>query len=391
MSIMQARPGIRPPWEIRSADEGQDDGDEFTEIRAAVETLTTETTNRVGSIEQTVTELRSRLDRAERALKRPGAEQRTDDQPNALETRAFETYVRRGREAMMADEVRSLRVSSDTDGGVLAPEAFIPELQRNVVLFSPVRTVANVRSIGTGAATLPRRTGGMTATWTGDTEERQETTVTFGAQRYEVAEITAYVDVPNSLLEDSAFDIGALLSFEFGEEFGVKEGAAFVNGNGAKKPMGFMTDTTIAYTPSGSASAVTADGLIDLFYALPTPYRGNAVWAMSSATTAAVRKLKATDGHYLWQDGLQSGQPATLLGRPVVEMPDMPAVEAGAFPIVFGDFRMGYRVFDRVPLSLLRDPYSQATKGMTRFHGRRRVAGGVAKAEAIRKLKIATS
>ena len=72
-------------------------------------------------------------------------------------------------------------------------------------------------------------------------------------------------------------------------------------------------------------------------------------------------------------------------GRPVVELPDMPDVAGNAFPIVFGDFGNGYRIFDRVALSILRDPYSQATVGMTRFHGRRRVAGGVGKAEALRK------
>ncbi len=56
---------------------------------------------------------------------------------------------------------------------------------------------------------------------------------------------------------------------------------------------------------------------------------------------------------------------------------------------MFGDFQAGYRIFDRVALSVLRNPYTVADNGLTRFHARRRVAGGVAKAEALRKLKIA--
>jgi HK97 family phage major capsid protein len=102
--------------------------------------------------------------------------------------------------------------------------------------------------------------------------------------------------------------------------------------------------------------------------------------------------LKDGNGNYLVLTAGLAGQvTTTILGRPVAEAPDMPDVAGGAFPIAFGDFSAGYRIFDRIPLSILRDPYSQATNGMVRFHGRRRVAGGVGKAEAIRKLKIATS
>ena len=375
-------------WETREEQQDQHQ-DDHADIRAALDEFTGTANQRLDGTEASVTEMRTRLEAVERALRRPGSQEQRQQQGPAPETRAFVSFIRNGREGMTADEVRSLLVSDDTKGGVLAPGEFIPELQRNVVLFSPVRAVANVRGIGTSSVTMPKRTGGMTAQWTGDTEERQETTVSFGAAEYPVAELTAYVDVPNSLLEDAAFDIGALLAFEFGEEFGAKEGAAFVAGNGVKKPMGYMNDTGLGFTKSGHASQITADGLIDLYYALPTPYRVGAVWMMNSATTATVRKLKDGNGNYLWSDGYKADMPPTILGRPVVEAPNMPKVEANAFPIAFGDFAAGYRIFDRVPLSILRDPFTVATKGMTRFHGRRRVAGGVGKAEAIRKLKIA--
>lgn len=79
----------------------------------------------------------------------------------------------------------------------------------------------------------------------------------------------------------------------------------------------------------------------------------------------------------------------SLLGRPIVEATDMPDVGAGNMAILFGDFNQGYRIFDRVQLSVLRDPYTIAVNGLTRFHARRRLAAGVTKPEAIRKLKIA--
>lgn len=335
--------------------------------------------------------LQAQIDAIEAKLNRPGTGGDSKAETE-IEKKAFDTFVRKGKEALSADEVKSLRVSDDTAGGYLAPDAFQAELDRNVVLFSPVRSVARVLPTGAPAVLWPKRTGGMTGAWVGETQARPETTVTFGQSRYGVCELAAYVDVSNAMLEDSAFDVPALLAYEFGEEFGHLEGAAFVNGASQLSPSGFMADANVGYTPGGDASAVKADGLIDLYHAVKAPYRANAVWGMNSTTLGAIRKLKDTAGNYLVaMQGINNAPVTTLLGRPIVEMPDMPDVGSGAFPIVFGDFTQGYRIFDRIALSILRDPYSQATNGMTRFHGRRRVAGGVGKAEALRKLKIATS
>lgn len=391
-----AAPGFNPRVGYETRDDGQGDPAEgIAEIRSAIEGFTTTADQRFGKIDGVLAELRQRQDKIETVLRRPGVEGGGKDGKEAaeIEQRAFVHFVRRGREALPADEIRSLRTSDDTAGGYLAPDQFVAELDRNVVLFSPVRSVARVRGTSAAAVLLPKRTGRMTAQWVGETQPRPETTITYGQSRYPVCELTAYVDVSNANLEDQAFDVAAELAFDFAEEFGKAEGTAFVSGASDLSPIGFMQNADIAYTPSGSASAVTADSLIDLFHAIPTPYRGNAVWGMNSATLGAVRKLKdpATGAYLLITSGIANSPATTLLGRPVIEMPDMPDVAGAAFPIVFGDFMNGYRIFDRVALSILRDPYSQAVNGMTRFHGRRRVAGGVAKAEALRKLKIATS
>ncbi|MGY4800154.1 phage major capsid protein [Teichococcus aerofrigidensis] len=390
-----ASPGVDPRtgWETREAHDGQEQGEvnDLAEIRSAVQGFTTSADQRFGQLDSAMTEIRSRLDRTETVLRRPGIGLETRQEPE-VETRAFATFLRRGREALEAPELRTLRVSDDTAGGYLAPDQFVAELLRNVVQFSPVRSVARVASTAAGAVLLPKRTGGMTAQWVGEIQPRPETTVTFGQNRYEVREIACWVDVSNAMLEDSAFDVAAELSFEFAEEFGRAEGAAFVNGDGVLRPFGFMTDPTIPTVASGSAATFGADSLLDLYHAIPSAYRANAVWAMNSNTLAQARKLKDTTGNYLLATaGIAGAMATTLLGRPVVEMPDMPDVAAGATPVVFGDFGQGYRIFDRVALSVLRDLYSQATNGMTRFHGRRRVAGGVAKAEALRKLRIAVS
>lgn len=384
--------------EFKSEDDIETKEGDAATVEAAVATLQStfetkigELTTQVKAANDNAASAKARADALEIKIARPGIPANDNKAPTA-ETKAFTTFIRRGKEALGAEEFKDLRVSDDTAGGYLAPEQFVAELDRNVVLFSPVRQVASVRNTTSGSVLMPKRTGGMTGTWVGETAARTETNVTFGQSRYTVYELAAYVDVSNVMLEDSALDVPSLLAFEFAEEFGKAEGTAFCVGQNVSSPAGFMNDSGLSYTVSGAAAAVTADGLIDLYHALASPYRGNGVWGMNSTTMAAVRKLKSGDGQYLVSvAGLAGAVATTILGRPIVEMPDLPDVEAGAYPIVFGDFAQGYRIFDRVSLSILRDPYSQATSGLTRFHGRRRVAGGVGKSEAIRKLKISAS
>lgn len=366
-----------------------DDDSETKAIETALANMTAAFETQKKAANDNEASFKKRIDDLELRLNRPGAAANDNKEPTA-ETKAFEKFIRKGPEAL-GDEAKSLRVSDNTAGGYLAPDQFNAELDRNVVLWSPVRQVARVLPTGSPAVLWPKRTGGMTASWVGETGSRSETTVTFGQSRYPVMELAAYVDVSNAMLEDSTFDVAALLSFEFGEEFGYEEGKAFVNGASVVQPSGFMQDAGISFTVSGAATVPTADGLMNLYHDVKTPYRANGVWAMNSTTLGYVRKLKDGQGNYLLSMGGMANAPvSTILGRPIVEMPDMPDNGAGNFSVVFGDFSQGYRIFDRVSLSVLRDPFSQATNGMTRFHGRRRVAGGVGKAEAIRKLKCST-
>ncbi|WP_340672510.1 phage major capsid protein [Bradyrhizobium ottawaense] len=325
----------------------------------------------------------NRIDALELKLNRPRIVAANDNDP---ERKAFDSFLRSG------EHFKALRVADDTAGGYFVPDYFNAELDRNVVLFSPIRSVARVVQTSSPAVLWPNRQAGMTAQWVGETSTRPSTNVTFGERRYQVFELSAYVDVSNQMLEDAALDIGALLNFEFAEEFGRAESAAFVNGASVIAPSGFMQDASVQYTPSGSASAITPDSLIDLYHAVKSPYRSNAVWGMNSNTMATVRKLKDTTNNYLMAvAGIANAPVTTILGRPVVEMPDLPDIGVNTNPIVFGDFSNGYRIFDRVSLSILRDPYSQAATGMTRFYGRRRVGGGIGKAEALRKLKVSIS
>ncbi|RWP06715.1 phage major capsid protein [Mesorhizobium sp.] len=339
------------------------------------------------------TKLVDRLAAVETKLNRPAIIKGENDNEVTPERKAFKSFLKYGPERMPGEEAKALVVSDDTRGGYLAPAEFQAEVIKNIVLISPVRQAARVGSTASGSVILPKRTGTPTAVWVGETETRTGTESAYGQVEIPVWESAAYVDVSLQLLEDAAVDVESEVAMDLAEEFARLEGVAFVSGDGFKKPTGFMTDAGIPFTVSGSAAVIAdadgqANGLIDLMYALKPAYRANGVWMANGTTIAAIRKMKDGDKNYVWQPSIQAGEPATILGRPIIETPDMPDIAAGTFPIAFGDFNKAYRVYDRVGMSILRDPYSLATTGKVRFHARRRVGGGVTQSEALRKLKV---
>lgn len=293
-------------------------------------------------------------------------------------------------------EMKSLSVGNATTGGYLAPSEYVREILKTVTLISPARALARVRQTAAKSILLPKRTGQFAAQWVAEQGTKSETTgLAYGQYEIPTHELFALIDISNQNLEDSAFDLEAEISGEATEQFAVAEGIAFVNGNGVGKPEGFMQNSDVAYTPSGSSAAVAdgngqADGILGLKYAVKTAYTKNANWALNRTTLGAVRKLKDANKQYIWMPGL-AGAPNTIDGDPYVEVPDMDSEGANNYPIAYGDFKRAYTLVDRIAMEMLRDPYTQATSGNVRFIFRRRLGGQVVMAEAIRKLKCATS
>ena len=333
------------------------------------------------------TALVARLDKLEAKANRPQGVGDDAKEPTA-ERKAFAAYLRLG-DAILPEDQKALVQSSDPQGGYLAPAELSSEVIRDLVEFSPIRAVADVRGTTAPSTIYPTRGDLTNARWVGETQTREASTITFGQKEIAVKELATYVDISNRLLADAPQAETEVRS-ALAEDFGKKEATAFVWGEGVLEPEGFMVNADIAYTANGHAANLSADALITLLYALPATYRNAGAWAMNGTTLATIRKLKDGHGNYLWQPSYQAGQPETILGRPVVEMVDMPDVASGEFPIIYGDWK-AYRILDRVGLDVLVDPYTQRTNGLTRIHATRRVGGGVLQAARFRKLKMATS
>ena len=206
-----------------------------------------------------------------------------------------------------------------------------------------------------------------------------------------------------TLLDDAAVNIDEWIASEIETVFAEQEGKAFVSGTGNTQPTGFLSHTTVAetawgwgnigYVPSGGIGAFAAseptDALYDLIYALKGGYRQNAHFVMNRSTQAAIRKLKDSDGSYIWQPATSPDTAASLLGFPVVEAEDMPSIDTNSLSIAFGDFARGYLVVDRLGTRILRDPYT--SKPYVLFYTTKRVAGGVQDFDAIKLMKFAES
>lgn len=333
--------------------------------------------------------LAERLDKIEAKGNRAGGGSEDPDETAQMERKAFGVYLRKGNGAT-DEEVKALTVSNDEQGGYLAPAEMSTEFIRDLVEYSPIRSVASVRGISSPSVKYPKRTGITNAQWEGEAEEAEESTVTFGQLEVTARKLMTYVDISNELLADSGGAAEAEVRLALAEDFGQKEGAAFVNGTGAGQPEGLMTNPDIAEWVNGSTTALSPDALIQMMYAMPAAYRNAGTWMMNGTTLGVLRTLKDGDGRFLWQASFQAGQPETILGRPVIEAVDMPDIASGQFPILYGDFS-AYRIVDRLAMSILVNPYLLATRGLTRIHATRRVGGRVIQPARFRKLKMSTS
>lgn len=138
---------------------------------------------------------------------------------------------------------------------------------------------------------------------------------------------------------------------------------------------------------SASATAITADEIMDLFYSLESPYRKKAVWTLNDATIKAIRKLKDANGNYLWQPSLKDKEPDVLLGRPVRTSSYVPTIASGAKVIAFGDFSY-YWIADRQGRVFKKLNELYAATDQTGFVATQRVDGKLILSEAIKVLQM---
>lgn len=350
----------------------------------------------------------ARLDEMEKKANRPTMDKGgiiiTPDQEE--HKAAFREYLRKGTEGDLRNlEKKALRRNSDPDGGYLVDYEVDAAIDRVAATISGLRGIANVRNVGMRGYKKRVKTSGLSGRWVEESEAGGETT----NPQYSLIEIDAHkIEVEpwayTEFLEDAEFDAEADITSEAGIAFGETEGAAFISGNGIKKPRGILSYTIVAnasyawgkigYIASGAsgdfASSNPGDKLIDLQHALKAQYRNGARWLTSDATLSKIRQMKDGSGNfYLWNPDASAGFGGVILGSPVTIDDNMPAIAANSYSLAYGNFQRGYTIVDRRGTALIRDPYT--AKGTVKFNFTRRVGGGITQFEAIKVLKFAAS
>ena len=287
----------------------------------------------------------------------------------------------------MPQVVNALQIGTDSEGGYLVPDEYERTLVEALEEENVFRQLAKVIRTSSGDRKIPVVATKGTASWIDEEGAYLESDDSFGQVSIGAYKVGTMIKVSEELLNDSVFDLEAYISREFARRIGAKEEEAFFTGDGSGKPLGVLAATGGAETgvTAASATAITADELIDLFYSLKASYRRNAVWVLNDSTIKAIRKLKDNQGQYLWQPSLTAGAPDLLLGKPVRTSAYMPAIAADAKSVAFGDFSY-YWIADRQGRSFKRLNELYAATGQVGFLASQRVDGKLVLPEAIKVL-----
>ena len=345
------------------------------------------------------------LDRKSQTSARPALSRAADiDAPHK---KAFAAYLRSGDDDGLRNielDEKSLITAVAAEGGYLVDPQTSDRISSVLHSAASIRSIANVVQVEATAFDVLIDHSDIGFGWASEAANTSETsTPQLDRISIPLHELSALPKASQRLLDDSAFDVEGWLAGRIADRFARAEALAFITGDGADKPTGFLTypqvddDTwtwgNLGYVATGNdgdfSATDPADAIVDLVYALGARYRANATFVMNSKTAGAVRKMKDADGRFLWTDGIAAGEPARLMGYPVLIAEDMPDISSDSTAIAFGDFSAGYTVAERPDLRILRDPFS--AKPNVLFYATKRIGGDVSDFAAIKLLKFAAT
>lgn len=283
----------------------------------------------------------------------------------------------------------ALQEEVDTEGGYLVPDEFERTLIQALESENIIRNHAHIITTSNGVHKIPVVASKGTASWLDEEGSFIESDDVFGQAQLDAHKLGTIIKVSQELLSDSAFDLESYFVSEFTRRIGNKEEEAFITGDGNKKPTGLLASTggAEAGVTAASASAITADEIIDLFYSLKSPYRKKAIWILNDSTIKAVRKLKDSSGQYLWQPALKDGEFDTILGKRCFTSSFMPEIEAGAKTMLLGDLSY-YWIGDRQGVTFQRLNERYADSGQVGFLASKRLDGKLVLPEAVKVLTM---
>ena len=283
----------------------------------------------------------------------------------------------------------ALQVGELSEGGYTVPDEFDRQLIEGLEDENIMRGLVHIIRTGSGEHKIPIVASHGTGSWVEEEQQIPESDDAFSQVTLTAHKFATMIRISRELLNDSAFDLAAYIAHEFVRRAGAAEEAAILTGDGSHKPIGLLHDTLGAQTgvTAASASAITADELIDLQHSLKSGYRRKAVWIMNDATISAIRKLKDGQGQYIWQPGIKEGAPDMLFNQRVLMSNYMPLIGSGNKVILYGDYSY-YWLAEREGRTLERLNELYAVTDQVGFKMTERLDGRLILPEAVKCLKM---
>jgi len=307
-------------------------------------------------------------------------------------------------EHMTGDEQKAMQAGSDPDGGYLLPHSTVGRMVSKLYDQSLMRQIASVQTIGTDKIEGLVDNNEADAGWVSELGTRSDTnTPQVGKWEIQAHEMYAMPKASQKLLDDAATDVEGWLAGKVADKFARVEGTAFWQGTGAGQPRGLATYTTVATADAtrnwgefemvktganGAFHTTQFDPVINMIGAFKDQYLNNAQFVMRRSVRTAARLLKeSTTNRYLWEPGMQVGQPERLMGYPCRVDEYMPTLATDSLSLAFGDFKQAYQIVDRMGIRTLRDPFT--AKPYVVFYSTKRTGGGAVNFEAVKFIKFA--
>lgn len=363
-----------------------------------------------------MSEQKATIEALEAKLKRPqtGSDGNPVNEAEQKHRKAFGDFMRKNEHYNEGDfeyapgiSAKSLSTGSNADGGFAVPKVIDGMIDALAVDISPMRAIASVQQVSTPDFHKLIDVRGTSSGWVGETDTRSSTnTPQLADINPPMGELYANPQATQQMLDDVFFNAEAWLADSVATEFARAEGAAFLVGTGVKQPKGLLSGATaatadatrafgtiehVATGVSAGFKALTStvnpvDDLYLLVSKMKAAYRANARWLTNKAVLFTIMAMKDYQGRYVFSPTTAPGVADTILGYPVTEAEDVPALAASSLSLAFGDFKRSYLIVDRIGTRVLRDPFSN--KPYIGFYTTKRVGGALTNSEAVKVIKF---
>lgn len=348
--------------------------------------------------EEFAEKVNKRIDELETKLQRPRIDlPETPDEKKEI----FFKYIRHGLSALEPTEKKKLVETGTVGSGgeILVPEALMDAIFATLPKYTIMRRLATIRQIGTDRARIRTITEPVVS-WNkleaGSSPLAESSGFTPAEKTIWIEDLYGLIKIGEDELMDTDVSLQSMLVDGFSRAIGHTEDLAFVAGTGHtnSQPEGILDAAAGVQATTTTASAAFAmDDMFRLIYDVAPEYRANASLLVHPKTEMVLRLAKSDSlGVYLWQPAVAEGTPPTFAGYPIYNheslTPADGSLTANQPLAIFGDFRSGYMIVDRLAMTVQRLDELYAEYGLVGFKVHFRVGGGVVMPAALRILKV---